>query len=837
MPLETYRKKRDFERTPEPAGGKSETHERPMFVIQKHAASRLHYDLRLEMDGVLRSWAVPKGPSFDTKDRHLAVEVEDHPIEYGSFEGTIPKGEYGGGTVMVWDTGTYEPVEGDALEGYRKGDLKVELHGKKLQGRWVLVRMKRRPQDKNDNWLLIKERDEHVRPLAEYDVTKDEQLSASTGRTMDEIAAGKDVWETETKEAHRKRTARGASAKPASGAKAPPVPPSGAVKADIPVTLEPELTTKVEAAPEGEGWIHEIKLDGYRVLCRIKGDDVRFFTRRGLDWTDTFVSLVEPMRSLGLESAWIDGEVTVLMPDGRTSFGALHAELRRGAAANLTFHVFDAPYLNGVDLRNVPLTERKALLKSALAGAGDRIRYVDHVVGHGDRFYRHACEYALEGSIAKKADSPYRSGRGRDWLKLKCLGREDFVVVGYTEPSNGSDGIGALVIASRSPSGVLAYAGRVGTGWKQAESRALRRRLEVLAEEGPALDVPAPQRRGVHWTRPELDVEVAFVEWTEAGQVRHASYQGIREDLAAAPAPPKPEDDEVGGVRLTHPDKMLFGGIGVMKRELAQYYERVAEWMLPHLANRPVVLVRCPEGADGQCFYQKNTDSGFPDSIKHVVVQHDDGPVSYALVDSAEGLIALVQRNVLEIHTWGSRADDIERPDRLIFDLDPGPDVTWEAVRDGALLVKRVLEELGATAFVKVTGGKGLHVVMPAKPSLEWPQARDVAKAIAEQVAASNPDGYTTNMRKAKREGRIFVDYVRNTRGSTAVAAYSTRAKSQAPVSVPIRWDELRAGLRSDGYDIRSVPHRLAALGKDPWEGYEAARVDLAKLGRKLEVL
>jgi len=812
VPLETYREKRDFARTPEPAGDMAPAQGGPRFVIHKHAASRLHYDLRLEMEGVLRSWAVPKGPSYDTKDRHLAVEVEDHPIEYGEFEGTIPKGEYGGGTVMVWDTGTYEPV-GDVLEMYRTGDLKFELHGSKLRGRWVLVRMKRRPRDRNDSWLLIKERDEHVRPSAEYDVTATEQLSAKSGRTMEQIAAGE-------------------VASPG-----PPVAatPAGGVPAEIPVSMKPELTTKVDRAPEGEGWIHEIKLDGYRVMCRVSSEEVRFFTRNGLDWTDTFMALVEPVRALGLDSAWLDGEVTVVMPDGRTSFGALHAELKRGAVANLTFHVFDVPYLRGVDLRDVRLIERKQLLKAALAGADERIRFVDHIAGQGEAFHRQACEYALEGSIAKKADSRYRSGRGRDWLKLKCVGREDFAVIGYTEPSNGGAGIGALVLASRSPSGALAYAGRVGTGWDQAESRALRTRLAPLEQDGPAAGVPKAGARGVRWTRPELDVEVAFTEWTEGGTVRHGSFEGVREDRAQPRQTPEPAADTVVGLRLTHPDKMLFGGIGVTKRDLAGYYAVVAERMLPHLANRPLVLVRCPEGADGPCFYQKNTESGFPASVGQVVVEHEEGPVAYALVNSAEGLVALVQLNVLEIHTWGSRADDTERPDRLIFDLDPGPDVSWEAVRECAFLVKRTLEELGATAFAKTTGGKGLHVVTPVHPSMEWPQARDVAKMIAERVAATDLSRFTTNMRKAQRQGRIFVDYVRNTRGATAVAAYSTRAKGQAPVSVPIRWDELHAGVRSDGYDIRNVPRRLRALRSDPWEGYPESATDLAKIARALD--
>jgi len=813
MPLEKYREKRDFGKTPEPGGGDAPEADALRFVIQKHDASRLHYDFRLEMEGVLRSWAVPKGPSFDTTERHLAVEVEDHPIEYGGFEGVIPKGEYGGGTVMVWDQGTYTP-KGDALAMYRDGNLKVELHGAKLQGGFALVRMKRRPKDKSDNWLLIKERDAHVRPHAEYSVLDALPDSAKTGRTMEEI------------------TAAGAG-QPSEGGDADPAETSGALRSPLPDMVAPELATKVPRVPAGEGWLHEIKLDGYRVLVRINGEDVRFFTRNGADWTKRFVALVEPVRALGLTSAWLDGEVTVLTAEGRTSFGGLQAELKRGAAADLTYHAFDLPYLDGWDLRDAPLLERKRLLARALASAGPRVRYVDHVMGEGESFHRQTCAYALEGSVAKRADSVYRSGRGRDWQKRKCTGREDFAVVGYTLPSDGSEGIGALVLAVRSSSGVLAYAGRVGTGWTAAESRALRTRLEALASDGPSLEVPGAEQREVRWVRPDLTVEVAFAEWTAAGVVRHASYEGVREDLGA-PDPPASAPDTVAGVKLTHPDKLLFNRLGVTKRELAMYYERVAEWVLPHLANRPLVLVRCPHGADGACFYQKNTETGFPRSIGHVTVQHDDGAVSYALVNSTEGLVALVQLGVLEIHTWGSLADNVELPDRLILDLDPGPDVPWEAIRDAALLVRETIEGLGGAAFAKTTGGKGMHVVTPIERSVSWLQARDIARATAEKVAATDPARFTTNPLKKYRQGRIFVDYVRNTRGATAVAAYSTRARGQAPVSVPIRWDELRAGVRSDGYDIRSVPHRLAALGSDPWAGYDAAAVDPEALARAL---
>lgn len=823
MPLEKYREKRHFERTPEPKGAKREAKPQaePRFVIQKHDASRLHYDLRLEMEGVYRSWAVPKGPSFDPTEKRLAVEVEDHPLEYGTFEGIIPEGEYGGGTVMVWDRGTYRSF-GDAAEEYRSGSMKFELHGDKLGGAFALVRMKRREGEKNENWLLIKERDEFARPHADYDVLKAMPDSAKTGRTMEEIAASGETQEDQAEAGEEADVSRVA----------------GARKARAPASIAPELTTKVDHVAEDERWIHEIKLDGYRVLCHVEGEKVRFFTRKGLDWTDTFVSLIEPVRALGLRSAWLDGEVCVTLPDGRTSFGALQAELKRGKSANLTYFVFDVLYLDGYDLREAALVDRKRLLESAMQGAGDRVRYVEHVIGHGEDFYRQTCAFALEGSIAKRAQSRYREGRVGEWLKRKCLGREDFAVIGYTLPTNGGPGVGALVLASRAPSGELAFAGRVGTGWNDAESRDLRQRLEALEVETPPLELPAKDRKGVRWTKPDLDIEVAFVEWTEAGLVRHASFEGVREDMSTPTGGARDADTPAkgGGERLaiTHPDKQLYGDAGVTKLDLAEYYVRVAEWMLPHLADRPLVLVRCPEGAEGECFFQKETSTGFPESIKHVSVQHEEGPVVYGLVDSAEGLVALVQMNVLEIHTWGSRGKDIEHPDRLIFDLDPGPDVSWEAVRDGALLVKEIIEDLGAQAFLKTTGGKGLHVVMPMKPHFHWQQARDLAKGIAERVARTDPSAYTTNMRKNLRQGRIFVDYVRNTRGASAIAAYSCRARPGATVSVPIRWDELKAGLRSDSYDVKNVPRRLASLGSDPWKDYDRAAVDPRKVDAAL---
>ncbi|PKQ37068.1 MAG: DNA ligase D [Actinobacteria bacterium HGW-Actinobacteria-1] len=807
MPLEEYRAKRHFDRTPEPAGGAEPDAPLPRFVVQKHAASRLHYDFRLEMDGVLRSWAIPKGPSLDTSQKRLAVQVEDHPLEYGDFEGTIPAGEYGGGTVMVWDHGTWEPIN-DPVEGYARGDFKVRLSGEKLKGGFVLVRLKPRAGEKQVSWLLIKERDGYMRPLAEGDVL-DLDRSVATGRTMDEIAAG-------------------APAARVSGGGDDPAALSGAVAAPSPERIEPMLATAVETPPDGADWLHEIKLDGYRALCRVRGEDVRFFTRSGADWTARFSALVPAVRELALGDAWLDGEVVALLPDGRSGFGALQAELKRGDAADLTYFAFDLPYLRGFDLRAVALEDRKALLGTLVGTAAGRVRYLDHVWGGGAEFHRQTCAFALEGAVSKRAPAPYRSGRGRDWRKHKCRLRQEFVVVGYTLPASGGAGIGALVLAAKGPSGALAYSGRAGTGFSAKEAGLLRRRLDRLAtDEPPVTDIPTKEATGVRWARPEVVVEVEFAEWTEGGLLRQASFVGVREDKPATEVHrERPVDSKLAvlGVNLTHPDKVLFHEVGVTKRELATYYERVAEHLLPELRNRPLVLVRCPHGTEQACFYQKEASVGFPEGMRTVPVQHEDGIVNYALADDIEDVIGLVQLGVLEIHTWGSLADDVERPDRIVIDLDPGPGVPWSAVSDAALLIRDGLVGIGLGAFAKTTGSKGLHIVTPITREGDWGAVKEVARTFCEAVALADPTRFTTNPRKAERVGRVFIDYVRNSRGATAVAAYSSRARPGATVSVPVRWDEIEAGVRSDAYTIRSVPRRVAALREDPWANYEDAR-------------
>lgn len=851
MPLNEYRAKRHFDRTPEPAGG---TQGRPAaddggsvqaaaaggrFVIHKHAASRLHYDVRLELDGVLKSWAVPKGPSLDTSQKRLAVEVEDHPIEYADFEGTIPKDEYGGGTVMIWDRGTWEPIN-DPHEGCAKGDLKVRLRGQKLHGGFVFVRLKPREGDKRTNWLLIKERDEYAHPLDEGDVL-DQTSSAATGRTMEEIAAEGPIYGAD--DPPGPRDARSASAKGQEAAPTDPDPASapGAVARGVPDRLEPMLATPVKDVPEGDEWLHEIKLDGYRVLARVRDGEVRFFTRNGADWTDRLQALVGPVEQLGLGDSWLDGEIVAIGPDGRSSFSALHDELARKGAANVTYALFDVPFLGGYDLRGVPLEARKALLSHVLRDARPRLLYVDHVTGEGAAFHRHTCEFALEGAVSKRTASTYASGRSREWRKHKCRAREEFIVIGYTEPSSGGSGLGALVLATRSPAGELAYAGRAGSGIAYDEALRIRERLDVLKVGTPPVSIGATEARGVTWVRPEMVVEVEFAEWTPTGVLRHPSFIGVREDKAAeevvredAGDPPGASDvpvDEFAGARLTHPDKVLFGAMGATKRDLARHYRAVADRMLPHLLERPLVLVRCPHGTDGQCFYQKDVSRGFPARLATVDIEHEEGPVRYAMARDAGDLVSLVQLGVLEIHTWGSVADDVEMPDRIVIDLDPAPDVTWEAIIEAALVVRDGLAGLGLVPFAKTTGGKGLHVVAPIVRAGDWGSIKEFTRTFCEKVVSADPARYTTNMLKARRTGRVFIDSVRNSRGATAVAPYSTRAHAGATVSMPVGWDAIESGVRSDAFTVANAA-AVVATSPDPWADYEASRRRITESAR-----
>jgi bifunctional non-homologous end joining protein LigD len=923
MGLREYHRKRDFAITPEPKGTESKRGGRS-FVIQKHAATRLHYDFRLEMEGVLKSWAVPKGPSLDPADKRLAMQTEDHPIEYGGFEGIIPEGQYGGGTVLLWDRGTWEPLE-DPHQGLGKGALKFRLEGEKLKGKWALVKIKGRDaRDDAKSWLLIKERDEYVRSSSVYDITRDRPESVATGRTLEQIAADRDrVWNSNREEAGevRGRSARAARVARSKPAAAPPPPPAapradlaaaaaaipGAGKADLPATVKAQLATLVDEPPRGAEWLHEMKFDGYRILARLDRGHARLLSRNGKDWTAHFPTVAKAVEGLPARTALLDGEVAVVLPSGTTSFQALQNALTAQDQGQLAYFLFDLLHLEGTSLVEARLEERKAVLQDLLGTPtpGSPLRYSDHVAGSGEQFFQQACKLGVEGIVSKRRDAPYEPGRSRSWLKVKCLLRQEFVIGGYTDPEGSRVGIGALLVGVHDAEGRLEFAGKVGTGFTTKTLQDLRRRLAALEQpQSPFKQARVPGVTKAHWVRPELVAEVAFTEWTSDGRLRHPSFQGLREDkkpeeivreipkpveTVAEPAPRTPPDraragsdrsattrkakadptpspartsgparpfrgrsaegerlqskrgpktggeEVIAGVRLTHPDRVLYPPQGITKRDLAQFYVSIADWILPHVKGRPLTLVRCPEGAEKGCFYMKHSGVWAPPALRRVNIQEKTKKGEYLVADDLAGIVSLVQMGILEIHTWNAVADDIERPDRVVFDLDPDPSVGWDRVVEAAVALRGRLEALGLESFVKTTGGKGLHVVVPLRPASTWEESFAFSRAVAEEMERGQPRAYTTAMPKAQRRGRILIDYLRNNRGNTSIAAYSTRARPGAPVSTPITWDELEKGVRPDQYHVGNVPERLRGLKADPWKRYWSVRQRItAALRRQL---
>jgi bifunctional non-homologous end joining protein LigD len=892
MSLTEYRRKRNARRTPEPMPElRAKTRspgQRLRFVVQKHAASHLHYDFRLELDGVLKSWAVPKGPSLDPSEKHLAMQVEDHPLEYADFEGIIPEGEYGGGTVMVWDRGQWEPA-GDPRKAYEQGRLKFRLQGQKLRGGWTLVRMGgRAAETQRRQWLLIKERDEEARPADEFDVRRDLPDSAVTGRSLEDIAAQRgQVWESGR--AVKKTRSRRTSAKPspvkikkttsrapaASRIRLKPSNLTNARKAAMPGVFHPQLATLVKSPPSGDEWLHEIKYDGYRILGRLSEGRARLITRRGNDWTARFGRIAAAITKVPVDQAILDGEAVILNPDGTTNFQALQNALKDGRDASLVYYVFDLPYCNGYDLTRTPLLERKEFLKKLLAQLRDAagpVRFSDHIVGRGLSVFKQACQYNMEGIVCKRADSPYAQRRTDTWLKVKCFKSQEFVLVGYTDPRGARSAFGALLLGYYNARGDLIYCGRVGTGFSQGSLRQIYGLLKKRVQSHPPVSNPptGAEARGVHWVRPELVGQVAFSEWTTEGILRHPSFLGLREDkdvrqvVRETPATPSsggsdgtdgPARDRsehsgrgksrpraaraqtppatqaraaelvLAGVRITHPDRVLYPEQQVTKAALAGYYAAVADWILPHVIDRPLAIVRCPEGRAKNCFYQKHVSETLPATIHGVTIRErnqargEPDAVQIAISDLS-GLISLVQFGVLEIHPWGARADNVERPDRLYFDLDPDPEVPWQDVIQAAYELREQLADLGLDSFVKTSGGKGLHVVIPIARRSDWAEARAFTKAIAERMARAAPQRYLATMSKSRRKGKIFIDYLRNTRGATAIAPYSTRARPGAPVSAPLAWDELGPQVGPAAYNVQNTPIRLSKLKRDPWDGF-----------------
>jgi bifunctional non-homologous end joining protein LigD len=842
MALETYNRKRNFKATPEPAGKASRTKKGKSggnsFVIQKHAATRLHYDFRLEMDGVLKSWAVTRGPSLVPGEKRLAVHTEDHPLDYGGFEGTIPDGNYGAGAVLLWDRGSWEPVY-DPHKGYEKGHMEFELKGEKLEGRWHLVRMANREGEKRENWLLIKGEDEFARAEGDPDILEEKPLSVKTGRAIEELEGRK------TKKSRKAVKAEPAS--PPERASAPPPLDAGKIKgvkkARLPDFIEPQLATLVKTAPSGKRWLHEIKLDGYRLQARIDNGKVKLLTRTGLDWTERFgTEIADEFSKLGMASAIVDGEVAVETSAGATDFSLLQQDLSSGRDDRFTFYAFDLLHLDGRDLTGATLVERKDLLQRLVAGSGPRLRYSEHFDDEGGLVLKHACRLSLEGIISKIANAPYRPGRGRDWVKSKCSARQEFVIAGYVPSSVSNKAIGSLVMGYYE-NGKLRHAGRVGTGYTNAVAHSLFKKLSDYRIDKSPFDqkLTSVEKKDAVFLKPELVAEVEFRGWTADAHIRHAAFRGLREDknpidivregtpVNAAEEPKTPART----VTLTHPDRVYWPDAGVTKEGLADYYTQVWRLMAPYVVNRPLALVRGPDGIGSgkQLFFQKHVWKGM---TKHVVLARDPadpGEEDIAIRD-LDGLLGLVQGATLEIHPWGSTLDHWEKPDMVNIDLDPGEGVTWERMIEAAHEVRERFQAMGLTGFVKTSGGKGLHVVAPVKPRAEWPDVKAAMKALADGMAGDSPELYVSTITKSKRKGKILVDYLRNGRGATAVAPYSTRARPGAPVSMPIAWEELTGAIGPAYFTVNNAPARLAQMTVDPWADFRKAEAEIPTSGK-----
>jgi bifunctional non-homologous end joining protein LigD len=808
--LKIYDAKRDFGRTsePRPEIGKGDNRR---FVVQKHDARRLHFDLRLELDGVLLSWACPNGPSNLPTDKRLAVRTEDHPLKYLDFEGAIPKGEYGGGTMIVWDRGTWAPIH-DPHKSMTKGHLEFALDGQRLKGRWHLVRMKPRPKEKKEQWLLIKADDEFARAPAELDMLSLEDTSVLTGRTNSDLD-GADAIRVD----HQSR-ARVAATRPAPNLGKI----KGARKGLLQLFVDPSLASTVEHPPRGDQWWHEVKFDGYRIQSRIDADEIRLLTRTGLDWTARFRSIAEAVRRLRLGSATLDGEIVVENASGVSSFNELVNDLKTGLQDRFRYYVFDLLYLNGADLRGASLADRKRLLAEVLSDAPtDKLILSEHFEVDGALLFEQAGRLGLEGIVSKRRDAIYRSGRVKEWLKMKCVLRQEFVVVGYVPSSTSRGFIGSLILGFYED-GKLLHAGRVGTGFSQDVAASLFATLsgDRIDNLNFANNVSLDAARNVRWVAPKLVVEVEYRGWSNDGLLRHSVFRGLRQDRE--PTDVTRDDDSAApiadassAVALTSPDRLLWPADGVTKQGLADFYAELADWIMPHLIGRPLSLVRCPNGIEEACFYAKHEWAGLAETVRRIDVGKDEPAL---VIEDISGLLSLVQANVLEIHPWGSTLADVERPNRLIFDLDPGDGVSWSEVIDGALEVReRLRSMLKLEGFVKTTGGKGLHVVAPLVPTIEWEPAKMICKSLAEAMAADSPGRFVAHMTKSARRGKIFVDYLRNGRGSTAVSAYSTRARAGATVSTPLAWEELSDAVKSDHFRVDNLGRRLAHLQRDPW--------------------
>jgi bifunctional non-homologous end joining protein LigD len=828
--LKAYKAKRNFSITSEPAEGGEAGKDALSFVIQKHWASRLHYDFRLELDGTMKSWAVPKGPSYDSKDKRMAVHVEDHPISYSSFEGTIPEKQYGAGKVIIWDKGTWQPLD-DPHKGYAEGNLKFEMHGHKMHGKWVLIRMKGKGE-KQEPWLLIKEKDEFTRPASEFSVIDEMPDSVKDLALPNGAAKAKP---------------------PATPAAEEGGAPPDAVEAELPETLTPELATLVDKPPSTPAdWIFEIKFDGYRMLARVEGPSVKLFTRNGNDWTSKLGALHKELLRMKLPDGWYDGEIVVHDENGRPNFGMLQLAFDGSDTAHIDYFLFDVPYLHGHDMRDVPLVARRAALQNVLDNCSSEVvRFSAEFGNDPQELVLAACKMGLEGVIGKRRDSRYVTRRSPDWIKLKCGHRQEFVIAGYTDPQGARTGIGALLLGTHDKDGVLQYAGNVGTGFNEASLRDLKEKLSKLDTDESPFPPKAVAGRKHHWVKPKLVCEVSFADWTSSGSVRHAVFQGLRDDKPAKvitretpkhveeivdehTEPATPEGKLPASLKVTNGDRVIDKASGTTKLDLVRYYALVGSLMMEHLKGRPLALVRAPAGVGGELFFQKHADVAKLPGVRQMEQALDPDHPSMLEVVKVEGILSSAQWNVVEFHSQNATAEAYETPDRMIFDLDPGEGVDWKMMQEAAQLMHAILDELGLAAFLKTSGGKGLHVVVPIKPAYDWDTVKDFSELIVRHMAETLPDRFAFKSGPRNRVGKIFIDYLRNGRGATTAAAWSARVRPGLGISVPLAWDELDAVKAGDQWNVRNVHTRLDK-GNEPWSGYAKSARSLDAAMKKLE--
>lgn len=784
MDLKTYHKKRDFNQSPEPEGKPSSRRptKKLLFSVQKHDASHLHYDLRLELNGVLLSWAVPKGPSLDPSVKRLAMHVEDHPLEYGTFEGIIPKGHYGAGTVMLWDKGEWVSTDKNPLQSYRKGDLSFTLKGKKLHGNWKLIRI----NNNDKTWLLIKVKDQYAKSQQDYDITLEEPDSVIKKQ------------------------------------KAVPTVKLSLKASRFPQLISPELATLVDEPPTGKDWLHEIKFDGYRLIAFRQNANIQLFTRNHQDWTLKFKNIRDAINELQIKNIILDGEVVMLDKNQHSNFQLLQNAINEKEDSLFIYYVFDLLYFDKYDLTSLSLIERKKILKNIIPADHSVLRFSDHVSGNGKKVFSKSCDLGLEGIVSKKTDSVYLQKRTRDWLKIKCIKRQEFFIGGFSQPKNMRNCFGSLLLGTYNKRGELVYNGNVGTGFTQASLKSVYQELIKRKTDKMPFNEPPPSCGKVTWVKPVLEVEIEFTEWTEEGYLRHPSFKGLREDKS----PVEIINRESPMPLVTHPDKILYPEDGITKQEIADYYYEIQKWILPYIIDRPLTLVRCPNGYH-HCFYQKHINTSHSPDLYRIAIKEKKEKSDYLYIKDSSGLLLLTQMGTLEIHPWSSQITHVEHPDMIIFDLDPAPDVEWKNVVKAAFDIKSHLEKFKLKCFVKTTGGKGLHIVIPIKPEYDWSEIKNFTHTFVDFLVLRNPKSYVSKASKEKRKGKIFIDYLRNQRGATAIAPYSTRAREQAPVAAPLHWDELTRHYQDTFFTIKTLPARLEKLKKDPWKDFFKLRQSL----------